>query len=741
MRSEQQSGELLPRLLSRGDMLLLFVASVLSFPNSTLCSIIQEVGNASYLYWIIAAATFLVPSVIVMGQLHRFMPGDGAIYIWTHRALGEIWGFFAGFCTWLPGVLALLITGENAISSLQDMGLAISGPHASWLSLPWQQGLFILAFLVLTGWLSRFPLSLVMKFVKGATLLYLQVYLIIGLAGITWLLSGHMPQTLPASGHFRSGIESVVAPYALTILALFGGEVPLTMAAETRQRTAVSFALSWGTFYVVAASLLGTFGFLVVVPAHGIATYMEAVQICFGTPVAILLDFNLIVSFVGIGVALNLMFARILFVSALDYRLPTALAKLNRYAAPSRAMAVQVGAVAILVIMAYFLGPLLFAMDGATFSREVSDITVGTITITWCVSMIILFLDLVILLQRFRTHLVKHHDQLIVPRWVLYLCCTLGVIASLTGIIASEMASVDSQLFSDGQWSKIVSVVVLLLLAIGLLGSAYPRMVGNLDEQRAIARENARLYNELRSAYTRLSELDHLKDVFLATIDHELRTPLTVVQGSLAMLDLIEDTDPVMRRDLLKNARCACEELVMLLESIMDASRTDGDTIALHCTNISLKKLCMAVIELFETWLRQEQRPIKVDISEHVMVYADEVRIKQVLRNLLTNAMRYSAPRTPICIAATLEENQQMVSIQVIDHGLGIPPDKHEAIFEDFVRLERDSASNIRGSGLGLAITRQLVEAMHGTIRVQSSGINGEGSTFSFTLPVGSASP
>ena len=77
-----------------------------------------------------------------------------------------------------------------------------------------------------------------------------------------------------------------------------------------------------------------------------------------------------------------------------------------------------------------------------------------------------------------------------------------------------------------------------------------------------------------------------------------------------------------------------------------------------------------------------------------------------------------------------------MVRIQVTDHGSGIPADKHEAIFERFVRLERDMHGTNRGSGLGLAITRQLVEAMHGNIRVESSGISGEGSTFTFTLPL-----
>jgi len=77
-----------------------------------------------------------------------------------------------------------------------------------------------------------------------------------------------------------------------------------------------------------------------------------------------------------------------------------------------------------------------------------------------------------------------------------------------------------------------------------------------------------------------------------------------------------------------------------------------------------------------------------------------------------------------------------MVRVKVTDQGYGVPPNKQKAIFERFVRLERDMHGNTRGSGLGLAISRQLVEAMHGTIKVESTGVKGEGSTFTFTLPV-----
>jgi two-component system OmpR family sensor kinase len=106
------------------------------------------------------------------------------------------------------------------------------------------------------------------------------------------------------------------------------------------------------------------------------------------------------------------------------------------------------------------------------------------------------------------------------------------------------------------------------------------------------------------------------------------------------------------------------------------------------------------------------------------------------LHNLISNALRYSSPQTLIRIAAKNDLEARKVSIQVIDHGFGIPLDKQSMIFDRFVRLERDMHGMVRGSGLGLYITRQLVEAMGGTITVESTGVENGGSTFSFTLPL-----
>ncbi len=407
---------------------------------------------------------------------------------------------------------------------------------------------------------------------------------------------------------------------------------------------------------------------------------------------------------------------------------------MNSQTAPYRAIIIQTALVLVLVVITYFIGPLVYSAHAVTFSTQVYTISQATTTVIWCISMVILFLDLPVLLRRFRTFLARRRDQLIAPTWILYLCCAVGGAASLLGIWTTLTQSWISNSIPNNSWFQIIGIATLASLGIGLLGAAYPRLLSNLDEQTAAARENARLYTELSTAYAKLSELDQLKDAFLTTASHELRTPLTIVQGYLELLGEMEDLSPEMRRSFLNNARRACDELVLLQANIMDASRVEFDAATLQRVSIPLKETCTSVVDLFEPLILQQQRQVEVDIPAGVMVMADETRLKQILRNLIANALRYSLHKTPICITARQE--QDMVRVDVIDRGLGIPPDKQKVIFEKFVRLERDMHGITRGSGLGLFITRQLVEAMKGSITVESCGFEGEGATFSFTLPV-----
>jgi len=737
LRSEQRINEFFPRVLSRVDLLVLFIAIVLFIPNASVVQATQTTGAATYLYWVIGTITFLIPGAVVAGQLNRFMPVDGSIYVWTHRALGPLLGFFAGFCAWFPGVLVLLSAAASIITLINGIGVQLAGPNANWLAPTWQQGIVVIAILLFAGWLSTLPLKLIMKIAKVVILLYGVGIFIVGLAGITWLLVGHTPQ--PSLSTSTLGFTGQnIALYGVIVLALLGVEVPLHMSAETKQRNAASLFLRWGPILVLLAYLLGTFGVMAIEPpAAASAGYstLSAVKMAFGAPISILLGIIFSCFFVIAAVAYNVTFARILFVSALDHRLPPTLAKVNRHNAPSLATNVQTAVVLVIAIFCYFVAPLLYQTD-TNFSIEVYVVSQAATNVIWCISMIFLFLDLPILLVRFRRLFARRPEQLVAPSWLLYLCSTLGGVASLLGIWTTLSHSWVPNLIPNEQWLQFVGLSAIIFLGIGLVSSAYPRLLTSLNEQTAAARENARLYNELMIAYEKLNQIDHFKDAFLTTASHELRTPLTIVQGYLELLAEIDDAPPEMRRSFLTKAQRACDELVLLQANIMDASRIKFDTATLVRCKISLKETCLGVLDLFEPLILQQERQVALDIAPEITVWADETRLKQVLRNLVANALRYSPPKTPIRLTAEVEQEQALVRVNLIDHGSGIPPDKQEVIFDKFVRLERDMNGLTRGSGLGLFITRQLVEAMGGTITVESSGVEVEGSTFTFTLPL-----
>ena len=738
LRSEQRAGELLPPVLSSLDLLVIFIAIVLFIPNASIVQATQGAGATVYIYWIIGTVTFLLPGAVVTSQLNHFIPSEGSIYVWTHRALGPLWGFFAGFCAWIPGVLALLASSVAVVNLLQGTSLQIWHTEISWLDAPWQEGIVVLSILLATAWAATRPLARVMRVAKWLTALYGAAILIVGLAGVTWLLRGH---TFPFSFTTRGlsfGGQNIVL-YGVIILALLGIEVPFNMSAETRHSRVNRLFLRWGPILVLIAYLLGTFGVMAVVPgslAGESYSTLIAVNMVFGTPFAVLIGVIFIAFFLMVTILYQIAFARLLFVPALDHRLPITLAHVNRHATPAQAIHVQCFVICCIALFIYFIGPFLYAEEGADFPYKVYTLSQATTTVIWCISMVILFLDLPLLLRRFRKQLAQRQDKLIVPSWLLYLCCIVGGMASLLGIWTTVSSSWDTTLLPNNQWSALIITSTLIVLGIGLIGSAYPRLLSSLEEQTAVANENAHLYNELRAAYAKLSELDELKDAFIRTANHELRTPLTIVQGYLELLSVLDDADVQTRHNFLEKACRACDELVVLQANIMDVSRIEFDHIQLNATTIALQLFVKMIVDLFEPSILNRRYTITISIDETIKVWADEICLRQILHNLISNALHYSPPQTPIHITASSNPEEQMVRIQVIDRGSGIPPDKQKAIFDKFVRLERDMHGTTRGSGLGLFITRQLVEAMNGTISVESSGIEGEGSTVSFTLPL-----
>lgn len=259
------------------------------------------------------------------------------------------------------------------------------------------------------------------------------------------------------------------------------------------------------------------------------------------------------------------------------------------------------------------------------------------------------------------------------------------------------------------------------------------RILGMFADQCAAEMERVEMNAALRAAYERQKELDRLKDQFIMTASHELRTPLTAVQGFVELLATygarLSDEE---RANFVAKAQRGCDELTLMVGNIMDASRVQIDVEQLHLAPVSLADSVAHVLEIEEGLMIRQDRKVLVDIAPDILIMADGQRLRQILLNLVGNALKYSPAGSRLEISAHSDDTQ--ATLRIRDFGAGVQPEDQQRLFERFVRLERDMNSPVRGAGLGLYISKQLVEAMGGHIWVESTGVPGKGSVFAFSL-------
>jgi len=278
-------------------------------------------------------------------------------------------------------------------------------------------------------------------------------------------------------------------------------------------------------------------------------------------------------------------------------------------------------------------------------------------------------------------------------------------------------------------------------LLVGLVAARFLQM-----HRQIVAARLAAQAQEQRLAQQQ--ELNELKDQLILNLSHELRTPLTAVQGYLDLLgDYYQQLDEATRAAFLSYARNGCLELGELISNLLDVMDLEQKRVVTPFESIPVAQLVRALLDQWGSQMRQDHE-IVLEIPEELAVQASPQHLRQVLRYLLSNAIKYSPPHSTILIRAMLSETDRQgkagaphVCICVKDEGVGIPPDEIPLLFNKFVRLKRDLASNLRGTGLGLYISKQLVEAMHGRIWAESSGKAGEGSYFYLLLSSASLSP
>lgn len=247
-------------------------------------------------------------------------------------------------------------------------------------------------------------------------------------------------------------------------------------------------------------------------------------------------------------------------------------------------------------------------------------------------------------------------------------------------------------------------------------------------------------------AFEQQKQINQFKDEFIMNVSHELRTPLTQVFGFLELLIDYHDQLPAEQRlNFLNKAKYGCQELIYLVNSILNATRASNRISPPALKSIDVAQVAHDVIEQLDPRHLREYN-IQIHMENQTIVLADQQYLRQILRNLVTNAIKYTPRGTTITITTSKgtpakEQNEQLppIHIMVKDTGPGIPPEEIPQLFQRFARLKRDVSGTIRGTGLGLYVCKQLVEAMNGSIWVESSGKAGEGSCFFVALAAGSS--
>ncbi|NEP63613.1 MAG: HAMP domain-containing histidine kinase, partial [Symploca sp. SIO2G7] len=245
------------------------------------------------------------------------------------------------------------------------------------------------------------------------------------------------------------------------------------------------------------------------------------------------------------------------------------------------------------------------------------------------------------------------------------------------------------------------------------------------DQAPTEVRDLAQAFNMMLG---RLSAAWEQQRRFVSDVSHELRTPLTLVHGYLqsTLRRCNTLTDP--QREGLEIAAAEADRTIRLLQDLLDLARADGGHIRFHIERVPLKELTLETIEM----CRYASDRVKTDIQvAGIDARADRHRLKQVLINLIDNAVKYSRDHTVVTVRLRLEG--EWAIIEVCDRGRGIPMANLTQIFEPFYRVDEDRSRATGGTGLGLSIVKTLVEGMRGKIKVQST--LDEGSIFTVSLP------
>ena len=317
-----------------------------------------------------------------------------------------------------------------------------------------------------------------------------------------------------------------------------------------------------------------------------------------------------------------------------------------------------------------------------------------------------------------------------------------------TVIVAGPGQAADGELVSGSLLSATIVACTALILTVGLMCAYIDRRLEarSLAEAERLRALNGQLESavqlrtaDLTSALAALDEqrrraedANRAKSDFLANMSHELRTPLNAVIGFADILRM-RGSEPLTERqsEAVEQIHTAGRHLLALIEEVLDFAKIESGKVSVSIEAVDPQEVAEALAGTFRPMADRAGISVTIAAPEaELAVRADHLRLKQVLANLISNAIKYNRPRGSVEVTAQAQGERVLISVR--DTGLGIPTGRMADLFEPFERLGREG-SGVEGAGLGLALTRRLVEAMGGKLHVES--LEGVGSTFIVDLP------